>query len=701
MSGLANFRQQHPQYNDMSDAALADALHAKFYADIPKDQYLRSLGLAAAAPQAPARPAGVRQTNPNTVMGLDMAGAVAGGLTGAKGGAVLGAPFGPVGSAVGALGGALTGAALGLGITREGQQVVDRITGAAGPETLPDMAGRVGGNLQEGAIAEGIGRGAVPILSRVVGAGARAAGALADLPNMAAVRASRVLTEAAGDRLPAIRETLRAVPEGQTLPQALAPARAPAVQALMDRGLQRTPASVNYLADVLGRQADTVENALATLAQGTTQTQARVAQQAGKRALNDRLIPTLRTELDAANTAGRLGPPMADEAARLRGAAAGSVEDVRRFTAAGNRASAAQQGLPGAPQGFTYPENLVDKAREVAEQAARGSLNFGEAARFREYGLQSLAAHGLRPLQTAPLIGRIQAKLTDPATMPGNTPLKTALSRVADDIREWTNNRGIIDAAALDAIRKNSVNAVVMDLTKGAANDKAGRRLAADITAKVNPLIVDAIEEAGGTGYRQYLKSYAEGMRQLNERKLGAEALKLYKTSPERFADLVDGDAPKLVEKIFGPGRFDIEAEVSPSAMKVMRDAAQVVRRSKSAAEQAAEGQTALQMVMEDAAVLPRLVNTLSRPLAVTNAALAKAENRLGKAVLRKLTAASMDNKTMLEVLDTLPAAERARVLRVLSEPLTPAMRRAANAAMTGASVNMLAPEPINHLAPQ
>lgn len=698
MSGLATFRQQHPQYNDMSDAALADALHAKFYADIPKDQYLRSLGLSAPAPQAPARPAGVRQTNPNTVMGLDMAGAIAGGMTGAKAGALLGP--------IGALGGALTGAGLGLAISREGQQIADRVTGAAGPESLPDMAARVGGNLQEGAIAEGIGRGAVPILSRVVGAGARAAGVLADLPNMAATRASRVLTRAAGDRLPAIREALRDVPEGQTLPQALAPTNAPAFQALLERGLQRTPESINFLTGARAAQSAQVENALSALAQGTTQTQARVAQQAGKRALNERLVPILRTELDAADTAGRLGPPMADEAARLRGAAAGSVDDVRRFTAAGERATAAAQrvtpvpGMPRAPVRYTYPGELAKKAEEVAEQAARGSLNFGEAARFREYGLQSLAAHGLRPLQSSPVIARLEAKLADPKTMPGNDVLQGAIKQVGEDIRQWTNNRGIISADALENIRKNSVNAAIERLRPG-LDAKARNKLAAGVMKDVGNIVTDAIEEAGGTGYRQYLKSYAEGMRQLNERKLGAEALKLYKTSPERFAKLVEGDEPKLVEKIFGPGRFDIEAEVSPSAMKVMKDAAQVIRRSKSAADQAAAGQTALQMVMEDAAVLPRLVNTLSRPLAVTNAALAKAESRLGKAVLRKLTAASMDNKTMLQVLDTLPAAERARVLRVLSEPLTPAMRRAANAAMTGLSVNSMSPESVNELAPR
>jgi hypothetical protein len=48
MATLAEFRAQNPQYNDMPDAALADALHSKFYADIPKPQFYKQLGLVGA-----------------------------------------------------------------------------------------------------------------------------------------------------------------------------------------------------------------------------------------------------------------------------------------------------------------------------------------------------------------------------------------------------------------------------------------------------------------------------------------------------------------------------------------------------------------------------------------------------------------------------------------------------------------------------
>jgi hypothetical protein len=39
VSNLAGFRQRYPQYNDLSDAQLADALYKKFYSDMPREQF--------------------------------------------------------------------------------------------------------------------------------------------------------------------------------------------------------------------------------------------------------------------------------------------------------------------------------------------------------------------------------------------------------------------------------------------------------------------------------------------------------------------------------------------------------------------------------------------------------------------------------------------------------------------------------------
>ena len=48
MATLAEFRAQHPQYDSVPDVALADLLHEKFYAKMPKMDSYKTIGLSLA-----------------------------------------------------------------------------------------------------------------------------------------------------------------------------------------------------------------------------------------------------------------------------------------------------------------------------------------------------------------------------------------------------------------------------------------------------------------------------------------------------------------------------------------------------------------------------------------------------------------------------------------------------------------------------
>lgn len=56
---IQEVRTKFPQYSDLSDQQLADALHGKFYADMPKDQFYAKVGFATPT-EAPAATAGDR-----------------------------------------------------------------------------------------------------------------------------------------------------------------------------------------------------------------------------------------------------------------------------------------------------------------------------------------------------------------------------------------------------------------------------------------------------------------------------------------------------------------------------------------------------------------------------------------------------------------------------------------------------------------
>jgi hypothetical protein len=56
MGTLADFRRQYPQYDDMNDVELADALHKKYYSDLPKADVFKRLEVKAPAPAPVAAP---------------------------------------------------------------------------------------------------------------------------------------------------------------------------------------------------------------------------------------------------------------------------------------------------------------------------------------------------------------------------------------------------------------------------------------------------------------------------------------------------------------------------------------------------------------------------------------------------------------------------------------------------------------------
>lgn len=49
MTALSEVRQKYPQYNDLSDQELADKYHAKYYSDLPKNEFYSKIGLSSEA----------------------------------------------------------------------------------------------------------------------------------------------------------------------------------------------------------------------------------------------------------------------------------------------------------------------------------------------------------------------------------------------------------------------------------------------------------------------------------------------------------------------------------------------------------------------------------------------------------------------------------------------------------------------------
>lgn len=580
------------------------------------------------------------------------------------GGAILGAPLGPAGI--------VGGAGMGYAI---GEESMRRLRGA--PTTAPTQTAR---DILTGATFEAAGRGVLaPLAEKATRGASKLYGAIRDLPQLSRQRAAQIARESVGEaNIGRAREALRtAIGEDVSAAQALtridpntgSPAlNIPVAQALLARVSARDP---QFFTNLMGSQEAARLQQLSIIAGGPDATQARIAREQMKDLLNKNLIPVLQTELAAANIAGQVGPRLQARAAQAGQAAESAVEDVRRFTAAGDRArdlgrqEVIERGLPVSGAGYTYVGgDIARRADMVAQQAADGSLVFGEARRFAEAANNSLAAHGLRPLRADTVINGINRKLADPKI--AGTEAEPALRNLIDDIRQWTNSGGVIDAWALDSLRKNAVNRYINSTPR---EPKQARKLASDVMANVKPLIVDAIEDAGGTGYGAYLRNYALGEQAIAQTRFGAEALRLYQSNPNRFVELVELNDPKTVEKIFGPGNYNIATQLSRDIQTRLANVANQVKRDKAMQEQATAGEKRLAELLKEDAFNISLPNYLNIVATTTNKLLNILTNKVSKETMDILTESAKSAKNLNELLGVLPTYERNRLLQTLSDP--------------------------------
>lgn len=618
-------------------------------------------------------------------------------------GGIGGGAVGTVGATPGV--GTLLGAGAGYAGAKQVLRMADQYLGLE-PRLAPqDAIAQASKDIAMGATMEAGGR----VAGQAISAGM---GKLMDVRQLAQQRAAQIARQSVGGDVVAARAALAEAPEGATAAQALAGAEQPfyTTQALLQRAGRRAPEAMGPTtgpqAGMTPAQSAAAVNELAAMAGGPTATAARAVRADEIEALNNALLPQRNVVLQGINEAEIARRRLQGEAARMGEAATQKVEDVRRFTAAGERAGERARQVfspdtgtvmpvqvPGqarAPGRYTYMGELSDAAERVATQAAEGSLAFGEASRFAQRALDSMKAHGLEPLKTDAIEAQLQQVLKN-RDFAGNADIQRVIPRVIEDVRAWTDAGGVVDAFALDAIRRNSVSGAVRDLLGTQATPTAQKRLTAELLGEVKPAIDAAIVKASGSkAYENYLEAYAKGRQAVEQRELSAKALEMFETNPAEFVKLVRGKNPDAVEDIFGPGSYNIATQMSEAAMGKLGRIAETAGRAGRATEQAASGQERLRELLTDNLTKWRVPWGLDVKAAATNKALDNLERRLSKKVWKQLTESAQTAESFDALLRTLPANERSRILQFVKDP---AQYGLAKGAAARAATNMLAPD--------
>ena len=570
---------------------------------------------------------------------------------GAVGGGLLGTPLGPAGI--------VGGAGLGYGMAKEALKLGDIYLGGMTPEEAQTQPVK---NVLEGATYEAGGRVIAPLISKGFGKAV-------DIFNAPTQKAATLAQLALGKDLPEVLAALKSAPPNASVAEITASFNNPKWQALINDALQQDP---QFLLKVKMFNEDESLKALSKLAGGENAAEVRSVAERAKDALNAITTPSREASLNRANL-GKAVAAYEAEAGQLSAEAAAKVADVRRLIEAGQLAEAAgrleliKKGIPVGFTRYTYKGDLALMADNWAAKAADASLDLGQGARFAQGAADALRSVGIKPLEGAALSQRISSIANNPK-FAGDDVLVGAVKNVADDIARWTNNGGVVDALALDAIRKNSVNAAIQKLRPG-IDATSQRNLASEVLGNIRPLIIDAIEEAGGKGYRQYLTDYAKGMEKINERKLSGEALRLWKTNKDAFVRLVQNEDIDTVEKILGPGKYNIAVELAESSLSVLRDQAQKRLTQVFIEEQVSAGQKALAQLLKQQTSFIRAPSYLSVAATSANKVISELEKAVNTKTLQTLTEAMKTPQGAADLLSTLPTAERNQVLKLLSDP--------------------------------
>jgi len=529
------------------------------------------------------------------------------------------------------------------------------------------MAFGAGAPFVMGAAGKLIGRGMGAIVDAVTGGG------------IAQSRARNMLVQSIGpERVQNAMAALRAAGVDTIPDETLTGVSRDAFISLVDLAARRDPDGViNALRD---RQGADLLNELARAAGGFTQTEARATREGTKQSLRDLTARGREEALTSASLGGRYAPGLAEDVSRFQGAAADKVEDVRRLEAARQTAERKSgeafpvggaglgeprlTGMPRIPGRYSYSAELAERADQAMGKAAEGSLNFGEAARFKQYALDSLAAEGLKPLKTADVVSKINA-LGSQSAVAGNDVFEAALKGVVSDIKKWTNANGVIDPYALEAIRKNSVASVIRKLYPNESVESQ-RQVAAGILSDIKPIIDDAIESAGGKGWRNYLKAFESGMAEVNQQKVAAQALDLFKNSPDQYVRLVRGDLPEAIEKVFGRGNYDIVQQMGARYPTLDKLAAAVEQQGaiKTAIQR---GTMPLADILKENKGLFKLPSFFDPKVTAGNKMLDILADKVDVKTMDVVMKAVRTNADLLKVLENVPASQRNKVIRALS----------------------------------
>lgn len=581
------------------------------------------------------------------------------------------------GSGGGIVGGAVADIALSAGPTSLATKLAG--PGAGITKTIltqaPTQAAYYGittpGDLEERAVSAGIAALATAIgvpVARFVSAGA---GKVKDIVTgkYYDLKTKKILEDAIGkENIPAAKMALEKAKPGETTAQAIGEKANYELSSLEELARREHPTVFGKMAE---SQAAKQGSVLSSMARGETQAGAMDARKMFNDAMNARLNPLRTTSLDAANQYGETVRALSGKSQRLGSAASSKVQDAVDLSIAAGRAENLAQnkftvpGYPRVPGRYTYEQELAALGERKASEAADASLKLGDYSRFLERQMKSLDAYGYKNLNPESIFAKIREVKFGKGEI-ANDLQRRVLSKLERNMKSIIETRGYLDAYDLHGIRKYGINNAIEDATKGM--DKNVKDSIIRNMPSIRAEIDNAIEEAGGKGWTNYLKRFSKSAHELDQLEMTSKMKSLFdKGKYQEFIDIAKGQNTDAVEDVFGKYNYDFTSEMGKRG-KALKVLAEQFEKDLILGKRSSRAMESMKNILEKDIFSAKLPRVISRPVVIANTGIEIAEKALKAKATNIAFMAMKDPQKALKLFDTYPAAEQSVILKMFKD---------------------------------
>jgi hypothetical protein len=440
-------------------------------------------------------------------------------------------------------------------------------------------------------------------------------------------------------------------------------------------------------------QTDAAVSQLDQIAGGSTRQAQDAAQAAAMESRNAATAPLRESALDRANVAAGVLPDVTsaiDSLTQGRTAALQQGGQMRTMAAVDERVAPTpplrEAPVAGAgPQATRQPVAGVESrpgfkvetpvGREA--RAAAGEFDAAVADKSADIGilqhqLDRMNASGLKPLRADTVLNSVRQLASKPGSMSRDL-MQNVLKYAEERIGRITRKDGTVDSRDLYAARKDINEDIKNYLSGKPASDKT---LAAGVDRQIKGMIDDAIEGAGGQGWKNYLSQFRLLSENIDRLKVGQTLGNKLRTdagatTPQQFLSAIGRGEDAAVRNAVGGGTTRSMTDIlGPEGATTVENIAKQLGRSQERAR------------MESAINAPgagkgpvQIPNLLSRPAMIANFALRLANKN--PRVREALGGAMADTNTMRQLLRDPTVSPRTRQEMLRRAALTGGLQQA------------------------